>query len=172
MSSKHPWLARLIVASIMLALAFIGILFTDLEQSGGWEFWKWTVAIYAILALGLSWYVRRTKEVTSPITLWHEVLHWLGLFGAVVLVSLFVNMGILSRSIAGLFILTLLSLTVFTIGIYIESTFLLIGIVLGIFASLVALTVEYLYAFSIPVLLVAFLTIFYMVLRSKKEHKL
>jgi hypothetical protein len=166
---KHPWWARLSVGIAMLVLAFLGVLLTDLESTGDWEYWKWTVPAYAILALWLSWYVRRTKQTVSPITLWHELLHWVGLFGAVLLVSMFVDMGILSRSLAGLFVLTLLALTVFTVGVYIESTFLLIGVVLGLFAALVAITVKYLYAFSIPILIIGIGTLVYMIRRSHKK---
>ena len=166
---KHPWWARLAVGIAMLALAFLGVILTDLESSGDWEYWKWTVPAYAVLALWLSWYIRRSKETVSPVTLWHEILHWIGLFGAVVLVSTFVEMGLLSRSLAGLFVLTLLALTVFTVGVYIESTFLLIGVVLGLFAALVAITVKYLYAFTIPILIIAIGTLVYMIWRSNKK---
>jgi hypothetical protein len=78
-------------------------------------------------------------------------------------------MGVLSRSLAGLFALTLLSLAVFIAGIYIETTFLLVGIVLGVFAALVAITVKYLYAFSIPVLIIGISSIVYMMWHSRKR---
>ena len=90
--TKHPWAARLGVATSMLALAFLGVILTDIKSSGGWEYWKWTVPIYALLAIWLSWYIRRTKETVSPITLGHELLHWAGLLAAVYLVSVYVNM--------------------------------------------------------------------------------
>lgn len=154
MKPKHPWWARLGVGIAMLILAFIGIVITDLHTSGGWEYWKWTIPIYAVMALWLSWYERRTKEALSPITIWHEVLHWFSLFSVIVLIEIYVHMGLLSRSIASLVALTLLSMTIFTIGIYIESTFLLIGIVLGIFAAVVAIAIKFLYAFTIPALII------------------
>lgn len=167
---KHPWWARLGVGIAMLIVAFIGVILTDLESSGAWDYWKWTVPVYALLALWLSWYIRRTKSTVSPITLWHELLHWVGLFAAVFLVSLFVEMGLLSRALAGLFVLTLLSLNVFTIGIYTESTFLLIGVVLGVFAALVAIAVKFLYAFTIPILLIGIGVLIYMIWHSNKKN--
>ena len=71
MKPKHPWGARLSVGVAMLILAFLGIILTDLRTEGGWGYWKWTVPIYALMALWLSWYERRTKEALSPITLMH-----------------------------------------------------------------------------------------------------
>lgn len=166
---KHPWYLKLIVGAIMLILAFIGIVLTNLERSGAWEYWKAIVPIYAVLALFLSWMDRKGKQAISPITLWHELLHWLCLFAAVLLVSIFVHTGIISRSIGALFVLTLLSLTVCIAGVYIDATFLLIGLVLGIFAALIAMAVKFFYSLAIP-LLVLILGIIGYLLWKKKAH--
>ena len=97
------------------------------------------------MALWLSWYLRLKKFSISPVTLGHELLHWIGLIATVFLVSRFVELGVFSRFLAGIVVLTLTAQAVFLAGIYIEKTFLFIGIVLGIFAWIVAFAVEYLY---------------------------
>lgn len=168
MHPKHPWWARLSVGILMLALAFIGIVLTDLLSTGGWEYWKWTIPVYALMALWLSWYERRTRETVSPITLWHEALHWFGLFAVIVLIEVYVHMGLMSRSLASLTALTVLALTIFTIGIYLESTFLLIGFVLGAFAAAVAIAIKFLYVFTVPAFLIAIGALIYLVWRSRK----
>ena len=152
MQQTHPWKARLSVGILMLVLAFLGMVVTDVHTTGGWEYWKWIVPVYAVLALWLSWYTKRQLKTISPITVWHELLHWAGLICAIFLVSHLVQIGTISRFIAGIFHLILLSLAVFLAGIYIESILILIGIILGIFALLTALLVEYMYAFAIPIL--------------------
>jgi hypothetical protein len=169
MKPKHPWWARLGVGISMLILAFIGIVVTDLHHSGGWEYWKWTVPLYAVMALWLSWYERRTRDTVSPITIWHEMLHWFGLFAVIVLIEVYVHMGLLSRSVASLVALTLLSLTIFTVGIYIESTFLLIGVILGIFAAVVAIAIKFLYAFTIPALIIGIGAMSFMIWNSHRK---
>lgn len=169
MHPKHPWEARLTVAAAMLILAFVGIIATNVISSGGWAYWRAVVPVYAALALWLSWYVRRNSDVVRPITIWHEVLHWIGLFLAIFLVEVYVQSGLLSRALASLFALTLLSLTVFTIGVYIEATFILIGIILGIFAAIVSVAIEYLYAFTIPILLIGLGIVGYMIWYSHKK---
>lgn len=155
----HPWKARLIVGFIMLALAFLGIVMTDIQTTGGWNYWKWIVPIFAILALWLSWYVKRQKQIVSPIKIWHELLHWLGLILAIFLVSYLEKIGNVSRFVAGIFHLILLSLTVFIAGIYIETVFIFVGIVLGIFALLTAVFIQYLYAIAIPIIIGAIIVI-------------
>lgn len=169
MNQQHHWKVRLIVALIMLVLAFIGIIFANVFSTGAWGYWKTIIPIYAVIALWLSWYMRKDPTVIRPITIWHEVLHWVGLFGAILLVELYVESGLLSRTLASLFALTLLALTVFTIGVYVESTFILIGIILALFAAIVAVAIEYLYAFTIPALLIGIGVIAYMIWYSHQK---
>lgn len=171
MENRHPWRARLIVGILMLFLAFLGVVSTDIFKSGGWDYWKWVVGIYALLALWLSWYIRRRQDVLSPITLGHELIHWIGVVAAVFMVSYFVSIGIVSRYVAGIFDLTLLSLGVFLAGIYIESTFILIGIVLGILALFSAFMAEYLYAIMVPILIGGAIVIGIMVWLSHQKAK-
>jgi hypothetical protein len=171
MQPTHPWKARLTVGIIMLVLAFLGMVITDVQKVGGWDYWKWMVPVYAILALWLSWYVKRKQQTISPITIWHELLHWAGLICAIFLVSHLVQLGTISRFIAGIFHLILLSLAVFLAGIYIETIFILIGIVLGVFALLTAMLVQYMYAFVIPVAIAAVLVTAIAVWISHKKFK-
>lgn len=168
---NHIWKARLGVGLTMLLLAFLGIAITDVHKTGGWDYWKWMVPVYAILALWLSWYVKRQAQTVSPITVWHELLHWSGLMLAVYISSFYVHLGTISRFNAGLFDLTLISLGVFLAGIYIEKTFLLIGIVLGLFAMVMAFFIQYLYAFIIPVVIGAAIIVGVMVWSSHKKTK-
>jgi hypothetical protein len=162
-------LARLIVGLSMLAAAFLGLILTDIDKTGAFRYWQWIAPLFALLALALSWYERRDTAVLRPVTLWHELLHWIGLIAATYLISLYVSWGILGRFEAGLLVLTVLSLAVYLAGIYIEYSFCFIGLILGLFAAGVAFFEEYLYAFSIPVLLLAAAFLFWYLLHHKKN---
>lgn len=153
MNPKHPWQARLGVTLIMLILAFIGMVVTDTQARGGWDYWKWVVPIYAILALWLSWYMKKQMQEPVAYTAYHEILHWGGVVAAAFLVSGYVHFGVMSRYAAGLSDLTILALGIFLAGVYIEKTFIFIGIVLGLLAVFSAFITEYLYALMIPVML-------------------
>ena len=168
--SKHPWKAKLSVGIAMLAIAFLGMVVTDVNSEGGWDYWKWAVPIYAILSLWLSWYVKHEMQVVSPISLRHEILHWVGVIAAVFLVSFLVHLGTLSRFSAGLFNLIILALGVFLAGVYIESTFLIIGLLMGIFALLTATVLQYLYAFIIPLIIAGLLILAISVYLSHRSH--
>lgn len=144
---------RFIVALIMLGLSFIGLVVSDIRQNGAWTYWRIMVPVFAILCLFLSWYLRRNKKIITTATIWHEIVHWLGLALAVYLVSIFVNIGLMGRFEAGLVALTLLALTTFLAGIYVEATFFVIGLLLGIFAAAAALLAEYVYTIMLPLTL-------------------
>src|SRR3989338_8739723 len=169
---KHPWIARIGVSIAMLILAFLGLVVTNIRSTGGWQYWRWVVPIIALLALWLSWYLRKQKNPLSPVTLWHEVVHWAGLVASVIVVSIFVHIGVIGRLEAGLTVLTLLSQAVFLAGIYIESTFLFIGVVLGLFTVGVAFIAEYLYAVAIPILIVGGGVLVWLVWHTHRKSKI
>jgi hypothetical protein len=155
----------------MLILAFLGMIVNDTRITGAWDYWKWVVPIYALLALWLSWYTKEEKDPMNFVTLRHELFHWIGLIGAIFLVSYLVHLGTISRFIAGIFNLILLSLGIFLAGIYIESTFILVGIVLAIFALLTAALVQYMYVIVVPVLIGAMIILGLLAwLSHKKTH--
>lgn len=169
MESKHPWKARLIIGILMLVLAFIGMVVTDVHAGGGFIYWRWVIPVYAILALWLSWYTHLKAPDTRLVTFAHEILHWIGLILAELLVSWFVHLGTLSRFNAGLVDLTLLALAIYLAGVYLEKTFLLIGMVLGVLALFSAFVAQYLWAIAIPILIGAVAVIGIMVRVSHKK---
>jgi hypothetical protein len=147
----HHWKMRLMIGLIMLGLSFVGLIVSDIRQNGAWNYWRVMVPLFAVLCLFLSWYLRHKQRLISPTTIWHELLQWFGLALSVYLISVFVKIGLMGRFEAGLVVLTLLSLNIFITGIYVEATFFIIGIVLGLFALAAAVMAEYLYTIMLPI---------------------
>lgn len=168
---KHPWRARLIVGLVMLVLAFFGLVVTDLWKNGAWDYWRYVSPLFALLSLWLSWNMRRGGVKEHATTIWHEGAQWLGLIGAVWLVSGFVDLGLVGRFEASMQVLVLLALTVFTNGIYTEHSFIVIGIVLGLLAAVVALVNEYLFAVMVPVIIIAVIALVWLFHRKKNDSK-
>ncbi|MBF5059942.1 hypothetical protein [Candidatus Neptunochlamydia vexilliferae] len=166
----HHWQIRLIVAIVMLTLSFVGLIVSDLWRDGAWLYWRVMVGIFALLSLFLSWYLRHKKQILSPATIWHELVQWFGLILAVYLVAIFVNTGLIGRFEAGLVALTLLALNTFITGIYVEGTFLVIGLLLGLFAAGAALLAEYLYTVMLPITIAVGVLLVWIV-RKKHSHK-
>jgi len=167
--SHKRWKARLFVCITMLALAFVGLIIMDLHTKAYWLYSRIMAGLYAILSLWLFWYLHRGEHKIHGSTIWHQMLHWLGLLLAVYLTSIFVSTGIMGTTQAGLVTLTLLALTIFLAGVYTDTSFMLIGITLAVFAAGAALVEAYLSALMIPVILVAALVI-YIMLHREKHH--
>lgn len=166
-SPAHPWKARLLVALIMLILGCFGLIIADVHKDGALLYWKYMTPLFGLLAIGLSWYLRRNAEEFHLLHLLQEVGHWATAVGAVYLLNMFVSIGIMGRFDAALAVNVTLALTTCLAGIYIESTLVVIGIVLALFAGGVALASEYLYSLMIPTFALA-LVILYFIVRKKK----
>lgn len=167
-SSRHPWSARFIIGIIILLLAFIGLILTNMKAASAWRFWQIITVIIALLALGLSLYHRHVKKIPTSVLIWHEILHWLGLMGSVYIISIYVDIGIISSFIGALGVLALLAQAIFLAGIYIEPTFLLIGVALGLFAISIAWMESHIFLIIIPILIIAVLATAYFARRRNE----
>jgi len=167
----NPFRIRVVVSLLMLGFGLLGVIVTDVTRGGAWIYWRALCILYALLSLGLSWHLRRTGWKTSLFTLWHEVAHWIGLLGAVGVTSYVVQIGLLGRFEAGLFLLLLLALATYLAGVYTEPTLVIIGIFLGGFAISIAFLDEYLYNIILPGTLLAGILVVVLLHRSHKHVK-
>ncbi len=166
----HAWRARFAIGLIMLAIAFIGVAVTDVQTGGAWYYWRIMAPIYALLSVGLSLYLRHMRLRSIVWTIWHEVLHWLGLIVSVYVLSLLVSIGLVSRFQEGLQVLLLLALATFLAGVYIEPTFIVVGIILEILALVIAFISQYMYGIMLPIIAVAIALIFWISRRHKHRE--
>ncbi len=159
---------RLITASIMLMLGFIGVFITDIKKDGAWHYWQFLAVVYAALSLALNWHLKRKGWKTTLLTIWHEIAHWVGLMAAIFVASYFVSIGLVGRFEASLLTLLLLALATYLAGIYIESTLIFVGIALGVLGACIAFLDAYLYNVLLPITIV---TAIILVLMIRYSHK-
>lgn len=164
--TSHPWRIRTIIGLLMLILAFIGLIITDTNRDGAWIYWRIMSPIYAILSIGLSWYLRNKKTFQLKVEIWQEILHWIGLILAVYIISTFVNIGLIGRFEAGLMVLIVLAVTTFLAGIYHDVIFMILGAILAIFSIGAALLNQYLYTIMLPITLVAGFVMMFVIYRN------
>lgn len=162
--TTHPiWKIKFFVGTVMLALAFIGMIFMILKSDGAWIYWRIMTPVFALLCIGLSFYLRH-KNIKTMSTIWHEILHWSGLLGSILLVTLLVP-ALISRFIASIVVMILLALATFLAGVYTEATFMLIGLVMALLV--VGMTfIGYLF---IPIIVAAVVLLFWLSRRVKEE---
>jgi hypothetical protein len=161
------WKARFTVSLVMLFLACLGMAFTDLKSEGAWIYWRAITPVYALLSIGLSFYLKHKKAKDVVWTIWHEIAHWVGLLASIYVLSLLVRMGFMGRFEAGVETILLLALATFLAGVYIEPTHLVIGAILGLIVLGIGFVNQYLYGIFLPIIVIALVLIFW-ISRTKK----
>ena len=164
--------ARIIIASLMLALAFICLILLDVHSHAFWFYIKVMCSCYAILSIWLNWFVNRNNRAMTIISIWHQILHWLGLLIMIYIVTTLVSSGMLSSSQAAMVTLILLAFSTFIAGVYTDATFMLIGLTLSAFAIGTALVKNYAPLILSPIIAIAALAILLLLyLQRRKEQK-
>lgn len=148
------WKARIIVAIIMLVLAFLGLLVNDFAPTGQWFYWRVLSPAYAIISIWLTWYADSTKGSLSGKTIGLQIVLWLGLMASVLIMTVYVDSGIMGRIEGGFAVLVLVSMTTFAAGLFFDPSLVVIGIILGLFAIGSGLIQAYLSVIAIPIVVI------------------
>ena len=167
--SRH-FKSRLIVCTTMLALAFISLILMDAHKLSYFFYCQIISVTYATLCIWLQWYINRLNKNLYITTLWHQLLHWCGLFIVLYLVSVFVSTGLVSSLQGGIMTFSLLALTTFLAGVYTEPCFIVVGFTMMIFAGFAATTQNYISLLMLPVLLISTALIFAIIYFQLKKQ--
>jgi hypothetical protein len=162
------WKVRITIDIIMLVLAFVGLFISDTHPKGNWLYWRIVAPIFAVLCIWLGWYMRRNLKLVRR-HIMHDILLWIGLLVAFYLVSLLVDRGIMGSLEAGFVALILLSLTTYIAGIFIESTFMLIGLSMAVFVVAAVFFETQLSLIMLPVFILALVVLLILVRRGRGQ---
>jgi MFS family permease len=166
---KHHIKARIATLVFYIVCSLIGLVVSDIAREGAWNYWRVMAPVFGLAGLGLTFYLRRVRSESMVKTIWHEVVQWLGLMAMVFMLSIYVSSGIMGRFEAGLFVLSLLAFNLFILGVYVEITFLFIGIILALLSLGAGIFAAYLYTVIIP-LSILVLIIFFIYLKKRKAR--
>ncbi|PCI78062.1 hypothetical protein COB21_01875 [Candidatus Aerophobetes bacterium] len=165
---NHHMKARIITLIFFIICSLIGLVVSDLSKDGAWNYWRIMAPIFAVASLGLTFYLRSVSKDLIIKTIWHELVQWIGLLGMVFILSVYVSSGIMGRFEAGLFVLTLLAFNLFLLGVYIEITFVFIGIILALLSLGAGIFAAYLYTVIIPLSLLVIVAFFFYLKKRKR----
>lgn len=163
------WRARVYTTITLLLLAFVGLIVNDFLPHANWYYWRFISPFFAVISMWLNWYLDARISFKRREPMWKEVLHWLAFLLSIYMVSVFVDTGVVGRVEAGLVALTLISLTTFLAGIYFDPTFIIIGVVVGIFNLAAGLVHIYLSLVMIPVVVIAAVIVIVASIRAKNK---
>lgn len=163
------WKARLIISFVMLLLALLSLIIMEIHPRAYWIFTYIMAVVDALLSIWLVWYIKNKNGSSFVGNTWHVVMHWLGLMAVMYIITMFVDRGVVSQTEAGLIALVVLAFTLYLAGIYTDTTFILIGITLAILAIGIILLKSYLWLIMTPVIVIAAIIIFMIVIRDRRK---
>ena len=161
------------VSEFMLIAIFIiaggGVAITDMSPSWGYWFWLGLVPLLAITSLYRSWADERGREGGVFWTLRIQILHWLGLLGALQIVFvLYTYTNRINAAESGLISLLVVALSAFLAGVHFHWHFALLGIMLAL-STLAMAWVEALVWIVIPLVLIAVAIVLFFSHRSRED---
>jgi len=132
---------RRIVFISLVALSVVGIGVMDFSASFALWYWLAMAPIFAGASLALAWNTAHEHDVSAGGHIRRQLLHWLVLVVALLLVFLMQNFEHLAPSSAGLVALLLLGVTCLFAGVHFEwrmavlGTILMLTFVAGVFVE-------------------------------------
>lgn len=157
--SPKKWKTRLVVCAIMLLLALVSAFLMDVHAKGYWLYSQILCVVYAVLSLFLYWQNNRGDRRHYRTTIWHQLLHWVGLLTVLYIIYLFVRAGVVGNTGAGVLTMLLLAYTLYSVGLYSDMLLIFVGIALAAIAICYALIQSYLTLIIVPVIIVIALII-------------
>lgn len=144
-----------IVLVILVLLSGVGVIVNDYGSAQtAFRIWLWMTPIFGIVSTCAAWGAAQRRGEPVGAVVPTQVVHWLGVLGAVMLIYVLQVYGRMTSEAAGSAVLVVLALSAFLAGVHTDWRLSVLGIVLGLtvigFAYLerVALVI-------VPVLLVA-----------------
>ncbi len=131
-SEKQPqqFHTRRIVFIALIALSVAGIGVMDFSEKFALWYWLSMAPIFAGASLTLAWNTAHEKDATAGKHIQRQLLHWLVLVVALLLVFLMQRYGNLLPASAGLVALLLLAVTCLLAGVHFEWRMAVLGSIL------------------------------------------
>jgi hypothetical protein len=144
-----------IILVLLVLLSGIGVIVNDYaEPPTAFRLWLWMTPLFGVVSTVAAWSraQRRGEPVGAIVPT--QVVHWLGVVGAVLLIYVLQAYGRMTSEAAGSAVLVVLALATFLAGVYTDWRLSVLGIVLGITVVGVAY-VERVALVIVPILLIA-----------------
>ncbi len=152
--------------AILILLSITGIAVTNYANQYSLKYWLAMVPVFAGVSLYYGWIYEHKNGQNIAGIIKDQVLQWIGLFVAVLMVLLLVNSGSFNSIDAGYFIIILLSLTTYTSGIRYDWRLIVLAVLLGLTAGITALVEHFFWI----MLLFAVLTGVFVIFKKRRDY--
>jgi len=121
-----------VVLVVLVLLSAVGVAVNDQSPASALRYWLWMAPTFGIVSIVAAWW-RAARSGTSVMTaVQRQVLHWVGVVGAVCLIYMLQRTGRMENEAAGLTALVVIALASFLAGVHSDWRLMVLGVVLGI----------------------------------------
>ena len=146
----------------LIVLSAVGIGITNFMPVRSFWFWVAMAPLFGIVSLYMGWSKARNRGDSASKIIWAQVLHWVGLFAAILLIYLlFDPAGRINNNQLALISLLALALTTFLAGVHFDWRFMVVGIILGLSVAGAAVVEQMIWMIAIPIVAAVILLIFW-----------
>lgn len=154
MSERTSWKVTGTVALIMVLLALLGVGLATLSAPLARNYWMTLIPIYGVLCTVTAWGRSQQAGAAAGGLVLRQVLHWLGIGGAVLLDFAIRGTGTETQLSSGFNALLLLALGCFLAGVHLDWSFGLVGLLLALTLVFAAKAEQYLWLLFVAGVLV------------------
>jgi hypothetical protein len=141
-----------IVLVVLVVLGGIGVAINDYNAASAFRYWMWMAPLFGVISTAAAWARARRRDEAVGRVLQTQVMHWVGVVGAVYLVYLLQSTGRMENEAAGLSVLIVLSLASFLSGVHADWRLSLVGVVLGLAVVSFAILEQIIWVVAFPVM--------------------
>jgi hypothetical protein len=151
--------ANEIILIALIALSAIGIAVTDFSPKYGFWYWMAMVPIFGGFSLYTGWSRATSQGISASAVIRTQLLHWIGLLIAIVLVFFLLRTGRINNIEAGIVALLMFAFATFLAGVHFDWRYMVVGIILGAAVVGAALVQEFIWMIMIPIVAAIILAI-------------
>lgn len=143
--------ANEILLIALIALSAIGIAVTDFSPKYGFWYWMAMVPIFGGFSLYTGWSKAAQQGISASVVIRTQLLHWIGLLVAIVVVFFLLKTGRINNIEAGIIALLMFAFATFLAGVHFDWRYMVVGIILGAAVVGAALVQEFIWMVMIPI---------------------
>jgi hypothetical protein len=140
-----------IILIALIALSAIGIGITDFSPRYGFSYWLAMVPIFGGFSILTGWSRSRSRGLSTSVVIKTQLLHWIGLLIAIIIVFFLLRTGRINNIEAGIVALLMLAFATFLAGVHFDWRYMIVGIILGAAVVGAALVQEFIWMILIPI---------------------
>lgn len=138
----------------LVVLSAIGVAVNDASPQSAFRYWLWMAPTFGITSIAAAWWRAQRNNESVALAVQRQLLHWIGVIGAVYLIYLLQSTGRMENEAAGLAALIVIALASFLAGVHSDWRLLVLGAVLGLTVVGFAVLEQIIWIVVIPALLI------------------